>query len=332
MDGRMLMEDHADIAVELLRRMKRTRWVEETIAERYPQGEMRCPTHLSTGQEAVGVAAGMALRREDQAVSTHRSHAHYLGKGGDLKRMIAELYGKETGCSRGRGGSMHLVDVSVGFLASTAIVGNSIAVGVGAALSNKLLGNGLVSCVFMGDAIAETGVFHESINFAVLKSLPVLFICENNLYSVYTHLRDRQPEERRIWELAAAHGARAESGDGNDAWGAYVQICTALSHIRAGNGPVFLEFSTYRWREHCGPYYDDDLGYRPEGELEQWKARDPVAKLEGQLVEMNMLSSGDVKAMEAEIRTETDEAFCFAEDSPFPSPEQAFTRLFSEQE
>jgi len=173
-----------DLRRELLFQMKRIRRVEEQIAARYPEGRMRCPTHLSTGQEAVAAAVGKALRRDDLAVSGHRAHAHYLGKGGDLKAMIAEIYGKVGGCSRGRGGSMHLIDVSVGFEGSTAIVANSIPVGVGMALAAKLKKSGQVSCVFFGDGAVEEGVFYDSVNFAVVKQLPVLFLCENNLYSV----------------------------------------------------------------------------------------------------------------------------------------------------
>ena len=163
--------------------MKRIRLIEEEIARRYPEGKMRCPTHLSVGQEAVAAAVGMALRENDLAVSGHRAHAHYLGKGGNFKQMLLEIYGKEGGCSAGKGGSMHLIDEKIGFMGSTAIVGGTIPVGVGLALGMQLKETDQVSCIFHGDAVLETGVFFESVNFAVLKKLPVLFICENNLYS-----------------------------------------------------------------------------------------------------------------------------------------------------
>ena len=193
-----LIKEKINVAVELLRRMKRIRLTEETIAERYSEWKMRCPTHLCTGQEAIGAAVGLALRKDDFVVSTHRAHGHYLGKGGDLKRMLAEIYGKSTGCSSGKGGSMHLIDESVSFMGSTAIVGSTIPVGVGLGLSIRLNNTDQISCIFFGDGAVEEGVFYESLNFAALKKLPVLFICENNLYSVYSPFKVRQPAGRKI--------------------------------------------------------------------------------------------------------------------------------------
>src|SRR5689334_37007 len=171
-----------ELSRKLLFDMLRIRAVEESIAARYSEQKMRCPTHLSVGQEGVSAAIGAVLRHTDLAVSGHRAHAHYLAKGGDLKAMIAEIYGKATGCSRGKGGSMHLVDESVGFMGSTAIVGGTVPVGVGLAYPMKLKRSDQITCIFLGDAVVETGVFFESVNFAVLKKLPVLFLCENNLY------------------------------------------------------------------------------------------------------------------------------------------------------
>jgi len=259
--------------ISLLHSMYRIRMVEEEIASHYSEGEMRCPTHLSIGQEAVAAAVGAVLRKEDLVVSGHRAHAHYLGKGGDLSRMMAEIYGKAAGCSGGKGGSMHLVDHDAGFVGSTAIVGGTLPVGVGLGYGIKLSKTDQVSCIFLGDAVAEAGVFLESINFSVLKELPVLFICENNLYSVYSPLSVRQPKNREIWRMAKAMGIDASYGDGNDALSVLDKVSTAVSKIRSGGGPVFIEFSTYRWREHCGPLYDNDLGYRTQSEFLEWKAR-----------------------------------------------------------
>ncbi len=205
-----------ETAKSLLYGMKRIRAVEETIAARYREGKMRCPTHLCTGQEAVSAGVGALLRPDDFAVSTHRAHGHYLGKGGDLKAMLAEIYGKATGCSSGKGGSMHLIDESVHFMGSTSIVGGTIPVGTGLGFSIWLHGTDQVSCVFLGDGAGEEGVFYESLNFAALKKLPVLYVCENNLYSVYSPLGVRQPEGRRIHEMARSIGVRSDSGDGND--------------------------------------------------------------------------------------------------------------------
>jgi TPP-dependent pyruvate/acetoin dehydrogenase alpha subunit len=318
------------LGVELLRRMKRIRLTEETIAARYCEWKIRCPTHLCTGQEAVAAAVGLALRTNDFVISTHRSHGHYLGKGGDLERMIAEIYGKETGCSSGKGGSMHLIDLDVGFKGSTAIVGGTIPVGVGLGLSIKLHGTDQVSCVFFGDGSTEEGVFYESLNFAVLKRLPVLFICENNLYSVYSPLSVRQPAGRKIYEVAAAIGCMAAHGEGNDALEVYKLVSDAIKDLRNGNGPRFFEFATYRWREHCGPNFDNDIGYRTEDEFLSWKERDPIRSLERSLLSQSEITSLYVKEMEASLQKEVDEAFEYAEKSPFPAEEKTFTDLFQE--
>ena len=210
---------------------------EEEIAARYSEWKMRCPTHLSIGQEAVAAAVGKVLRRDDFAVSGHRAHAHYLGKGGNLPAMIAELYGKATGCSRGRGGSMHLIDLSVGFEGSTAIVANSIPVGVGLALAAKLKNTGQVSCIFFGDGAVEEGVFYESVNFAAVKKLPVLFLCENNLYSVYTPLHIRQPAVRKIHAMARGLGLESCDGDGNDVESVYQITADAVNRLRRASPP-----------------------------------------------------------------------------------------------
>ncbi len=316
------------VAIQLFQCMKLIRFVEEAIANRYSEQKMRCPTHLSIGQEAVAAGVCLSLNRDDQVFGTHRSHAHYIAKGGDIKAMIAEIYGKTTGCSSGKGGSMHLVDLSVGFMGSTSIVGNTIPVGVGAALANRLHKNGRISCVFFGDAAVEEGVFHESANFAVLKKLPVLFVCENNLYSVYSPLKVRQPEGREIWKFAAAYGMPSDHGDGNDALEVFEKAQTALEHIRRGDGPYFLEFATYRWREHCGPNFDNDLGYRTEEEYLSWKEKDPLKLLELQLLGQGIIRRDDIEEMRVNIQQEVDQAFDFAERSPFPDPKEAFTGLY----
>ena len=310
--------------------MKRIRAVEEEIVARYAENKMRCPTHLSIGQEAVAAAVGLALRRDDLAVSGHRAHAHYLGKGGEMKAMIAEIYGKVTGCARGKGGSMHLIDEAAGFMGSTAIVGGTVPVGVGLAYGMKLKRSTQASCVFIGDAVAEAGVFFESANFAALKKLPVLFLCENNLYSVYSHLRVRQPEGRRIADMVRGIGIPSEQGDGNDAETVFDLASRALAEIRAGGGPRFLEFATYRWREHCGPLYDNDIGYRTEAEFLEWKAKEPIARYEAVLLQRNAVTRDQLAAMDAHIAQEVRAAFDFADASPFPEPAEAFTDLYAQ--
>ena len=211
------MSDLSDSTYRLYRSMLRVRMIEQAIAAEYSNQEMRCPVHLSIGQEVAAAAVCDVLRQEDWALSSHRSHAHYLAKGGDLNRMIAELYGKATGCSGGFGGSMHLTDLKAGFIGATPIVGSSIPIAVGAALSAKQQGLDKVVVAFFGDGALETGVAHESMNFASVHQLPILFVCENNLYSVYSPLSVRQPPNRPLCELPKAHGILSESIIGDDA-------------------------------------------------------------------------------------------------------------------
>ncbi len=317
------------IRLGLFREMYYVRLVEEEIAARYPGEQMRCPVHLSIGQEGVPAGFALAVRDTDFAVSTHRGHAHYLAKGGDLGAMIAEIYGKSTGCSKGKGGSMHLIDLSVRFMGSTAIVGNSIPIGVGLGLSSQLRVEDDVSCIFLGDGAVEEGVFFESLNFAAVKKLPVLFVCENNLYSVYSPFRVRQPESRSIARMVEAFGVKSVQADGNDAELVYQTLTEAFREIRNGGGPVFIEFSTYRWREHCGPSFDDDLGYRSDEEVAYWKLRDPIKlltdKLSREVSDFDVISNEMISQLKAKIEI----AFKFAEDSPFPDPSEAFTGVYS---
>ena len=318
------------LRLQLLHGVKRIRHVEEQIAAKYPEGKMRCPTHLSIGQEAPATGVCAALRRDDLAVSSHRGHAHYLAKGGDLKAMLAEIYGKKTGCAQGRGGSMHLVDHAAGFTGSTAIVANSVPVGVGLALAMQLRGEDRVCCIFIGDAVVETGAFHEAANFAVVRKLPVLFVCENNFYSVYSPLSVRQPPGRVIHKLAEAIGLRAAGEYGNDVEAVYRCAARAAGEVRSGSGPQFLECATYRWREHCGPNYDDDLRYRDETEVREWLARDPVATYENVLLQEGVVSEEQLRELQRQIEAEAREAFAFAEASPFPDPSEAFAGVYRE--
>ncbi len=292
----------------------RIRLVEEAIAGEYPKQEMRCPVHLSIGQEAAAVGICQALRSDDWVFSAHRCHAHYLAKGGDLTRMLAEIYGRSIGCVGGRGGSMHLSDLDSGFVAATPIVGSTIPIAVGAALTSQLNATSRVVVAFFGEAAVETGVLHESINFACVRKLPVIFACENNQYSVYSPMEVRQPGNRRPSEAAAGHGLPTSVVDGNDVQAVWVASTDAVARARAGDGPTFIEMPTYRSRQHCGPDFDDDLQYRPPGEVASWSERDPVElALERLLVadphfELEPISS----ALEAEIET----SFQIAKSAP----------------
>lgn len=268
----------------LYREMLRIRRIEEAIAGRYAEQEMRCPVHLSIGQEAVAAGVCAALTQQDGVFSGHRAHAHYLAKGGDLTAMLAEIYGMAEGCCKGIGGSMHMIDLAAGFLGAVPIVGATVPLAVGAAWAAKLRGENRVITVFLGDGTFEEGVVYESINFAVLHRLPVLFVCENNLYACYTRLSTRQPG-RPIHQVAAACGCNALAVDGNDALAVFAAASSAVAGLRGGNQPVFLECSTYRWLEHCGPNCDDHLDYRPRMELAEWKSKCPVNRLATMLVD-----------------------------------------------
>ena len=305
--------------LELYKTALRIRLVESRIAARYSEGNMRCPVHLSIGQEIPSAIFEQVKRFGDSAISTHRAHAHYLAMGGNLPRMIAEIYGKVTGCSKGRGGSMHLIDLEKGFLGSSAIVGNSIPVGVGVAYAKQLNNDKSVSFIFLGDGAIEEGSFYESVNFAAVHKLPAVFVVENNLYSVYTGLIPRQPQGRSISKLASAIGIYCDSVDDSDFSGSYAKFLSVTEHARSGKGPSLIEINTYRKLEHCGPNDDDNLGYRPADELSQFKGRDLITQLESNL----SLSVEELDSIEIEIQAEIDDAFIFAESSPFPTFEQA---------
>ncbi len=301
----------------LLRQLLRIRLAEEKIVELYPEQQMRCPVHLCIGQEAVAVGVCQHLKRDDVVMSAHRSHGHYLAKGGDLKSLFAELYGKETGCAKGRGGSMHLIDLSVNFWGATPVVGGSIPVAAGIALADHLNQRKNISVVFFGDAAVEEGVFHETLNFAALKKLPVLFVCENNLLSVNTHIEKRQPQ-RPITNLAQAHGLVCFREDGNDVLKVYETACNAVAHVRSGQGPAFIEFLTYRYREHCGPNEDVGHGSRTKEEFASWQARCPVENFKKYLLVQGVMDENEIENISKQLNGEIDEAVRFAKASPFP--------------
>ncbi|MCZ7644138.1 MAG: thiamine pyrophosphate-dependent dehydrogenase E1 component subunit alpha [Planctomycetota bacterium] len=308
----------------------RIRLIEEEIAARYGEQEMRTPVHLSIGQEACAVGACAALRTSDYAFGSHRSHGHYLAKGGDLTAMLAELYGRATGCCRGKGGSMHLVDLKVGFLGATSIVASTIPIAAGSAFASKLRGEDRVTAVFLGEAATEEGVFHEAANFATLHKLPLVFFCENNLYSVYSGLEVRQPAHRPTWASAKGHGLRVLYGDGNDLEEAYELSLKSVDAARAGEGPVFLELATYRWREHCGHNYDNHIGYRTEAEYQAWRARCPIERAQQRLIADGLLGAAEVDEMRARIDAEVKAAFEAARNAPWPEPEEMATQVYAE--
>lgn len=309
----------------------RIRRIEERLAVLYAEQEMRCPTHFSIGQEAVAVGTISALTPQDVVMGAHRSHAIYLAKGGSLNAMIAELYGKATGCTGGRGGSMHLSDPDVGFLGSTPIVGSTIPIAAGVAFGDLLQGRSRIVAVFFGDGATETGIFHETVNFALLHRLPLLMVCENNLYSIFTGLEERQPSHRTIVDVVAGHGMPAERCDGQDVEAVRSTAERLVHEIRAGGGPRFVEYLTYRFVEHCGPNPERRLGHRSAEELEAWERRDPVLIERQRLEAAGLLPPATLSALEQEIAAEIDAALAFASSSPYPSAASLTSDVYAPQ-
>lgn len=318
----------ADWLLGLYRAMLRIRLIEEEIAARYGEEKMRCPVHLSVGQEAAAVGVCAALRPGDKAFSTHRCHGHYLAMGGSLKAMLAELYGRAAGCCGGRGGSMHLFDEAVGLMASVPIVGSNLPLAGGAALAIRQTGGDNVAVAFLGDGAVEEGVWHEVANFATVHRLPLVVVLENNLYSVYTNLADRQPA-RPLTELALPYRLLALQADGNDVLASHGVMAEAVAHARGGAGPVLVVLDTYRWREHCGPNYDNDIGYRSVAEFEAWRGRCPVLRFGADLRRRGLLDDQADQAMAAQIAGEIADALAFADAAPFPDPSTAAEGVYA---
>jgi TPP-dependent pyruvate/acetoin dehydrogenase alpha subunit len=301
----------------------RIRRVEEEIARIYPSDKLKSPVHLSIGQEAVAAAMCAPLTREDTVFCTYRSHAAYLAKGGDLKQMLAEMYGKVTGCTKGKGGGMHLIDPEAGVMGASAVVGTTIANAVGYAYSVKLRRKNTVVMSFFGDGGSEEGVFAESLNFAVLKKLPIVFVCENNGYAIHTHQSKRQglPD---ICGRAKAAGVTSELITDNDILKMHERAAATVDGLRKGTatGPFFFECQTYRWKEHVGPNEDFKLGYRTKDQAQAWIDNDQVKRLAA------LLPAGKRKKIESQVEAEIQDAVAFAEESPFPDISELTTDVF----
>ncbi len=309
---------HEESLQKLLSRMLYIRMVEVAIAGEYPKGEIRCPTHLCIGEEAIAVGVSAHLRQEDIVFSTHRSHGHYLAKGGDLSAMIAELYGKATGCAKGIGGSQHLIDLSVNFWGSAPIVASTIPVAVGVAFSVAAKKENRIVVCFFGEAATEEGVFFESINFAALKKLPILFVCENNFYSTNTPLAERQAKRSNAEVVGAMGIGLARREDGNDVGKVTRTASEAVRYVRSGRGPAFVEFVTYRTLEHCGPF-PDPAGFRPQSEKLSWQKKDPVKRLVGHLRKYKRIDERKLDVLKKSIESRISKAFTFAKKSPYPT-------------
>ncbi len=317
------MKDIPDsIYKRIYRSLKKIRVVEEKIAEIYPTDKIKSPVHLSIGQEAVSVGVCEAMEASDIAFGTYRGHALYLARGGDLKKMIAELYGKFDGCGKGKAGSMHLVDIDKGVMGTSAIVASTIPNAVGYAYAAKIKNNKIAVASFFGDGAVEEGVFFESLNFASLKKLPILFICENNQYAIHSHLKDRQPDDDILGRVRS-FGIQAERIENNDVSKIYKTAKKMLNRIKSDQGgPCFLECLTYRWLEHVGPNEDFELGYRTKDEAKPWIVNDQLAVVASKL-------GGDEKQdIHRAIENELRDAFEYAQSCEFPGCEELYTDVF----
>jgi acetoin:2,6-dichlorophenolindophenol oxidoreductase subunit alpha len=300
--------------------MLRIRLCEESFVDPIIKGAVRTPCHLYTGQEAVAAGVCATLKDKDYLFGNHRSHGHYLAKGGSMQELVAEIYGKETGCSRGRGGSMHLINPAKGIMGAAPIVAGTISLALGAALSSNIRKDKRVTVSFFGDGATGEGVLYESLNFASLKNLPILFVCENNLYATHMPISECRTHNN-IVRTGMPFCVDSYRIDGNDVLKVYEVSKRAIAACRTGKGPVFLECMTYRLRGHVGP--DDNIqgthtDIRPKKEIAAWHAKDPLKRFESYLSKHDVLNIDDFELIREQVKKEVDVAFAFAQSSPYP--------------
>jgi pyruvate dehydrogenase E1 component alpha subunit len=312
----------------LYRSMLRIRRIEEEIERRYPEDQMKTPIHLVIGQEATAVGCCAALRQTDLLYASHRTHGVYLAKGGDLRAMLCELHCRVNGCAASRGGSMHLIDQQVGLAGSSAIVGGAVPIATGAALAMQMRREDRVVVGLLGDAGTEEGVTSESLNFAALKKLPIVYFCENNFYSVQSPLSSRQPP-RAIHRWAAAHDVAARLVDGTNVLAVHDAVQQAAARARAGDGATFIEAQVYRFRAHGGHGDDSHTGYRDEAERRSWEAHCPIDQFAAFLRAARLLDAKDVEQMEYDIAREIADAFAFALASPAPTERDLISHIYA---
>ncbi|MEW6200604.1 MAG: thiamine pyrophosphate-dependent enzyme, partial [bacterium] len=315
-----------ELYIAMLKKMLLIRKFEEHLAEAFADGKL--PTfavHLSIGQEAVAAGACMALKPDDIINTTHRGHGHLIAKGADVKAMMAELYGKNTGTCKGKGGSMHVIDTSIGIMGSNGIVGAGIVLGAGAALASSLLGDGRVSVVFFGDGAANQGMFHEGLNFAAVKKLPVVFILENNEYGEFTPLAEHSGIVE-LWKRAGAYGFEGLRINGNDARAVFREVHRAVEKARAGGGPTLIECMTYRWRGHME---GEGEGYRTPEEKQERMKQCPIQRLRRELENEGILAPGEFEKMEKRAQTLIDEAVQAALGAPDPAPDALYSDIYA---
>jgi len=317
-----------ELYVNILQKMIEIRVFEERVAKIAKNNEIQTPVHLYVGQEAIASTVCSVLNNDDYVVSTHRSHGHYIAKGGDLNKIMAEIYCRETGCSKGHGGSMHIIDRSVGYLGSSAIVAGSVSIAVGAAFTAKLKGTNQVSVAFFGDGATDEGVFYESLNFATLYKLPIIFVCENNGFS--THLPGFTRQSNPIVsERIKGFNINVEKVDGNNPLEILDSITKIVDIARKGDGPSLLECDTFRWLSHVGYWQDLDVGYRKKKDVEMWMDRCPIKFFSNVLLEKNILTEKEINKMWTSIKDKIEDYVLFAKKSPLPNPVNLFDGLYS---
>lgn len=316
--------------IGLYRKMLEIRFAEESFIDPISNGEVRCPVHLYSGEEAIAVGVCAALQDTDYIFGNHRSHGHFLAKGGKLKELVAEIYGKDTGCSRGRGGSMHLIDPEVGMLGGAPIVAGTISLAIGAALASIIRNDNRVSVTFFGDGATNEGVLFEAMNFAALKKLPVIFVCENNLYATHMPVEECRPA-CNIVNIASPFGIANACVDGNDVLEMYDSAVKAVEFCKDGQGPYFIEALTYRLRGHVGP--DDNIqgthtDIRPKDEIEMWKKKDPIDNFEKRLLADGVLSELEVSDIKSHIYQSVQDAHAFSKQSLYPKESELNAYVF----
>ena len=300
---------------ETYKRMIEARAFEEKVSYFFSMGMIHGTTHLSIGEEASGVASCMALRADDYITSTHRGHSQVIGKGIDLNKMMAELLGKATGYCNGKGGSMHIADVTVGNLGANGVVGGGHSLAVGAALTQQMKKTGKIVLCFFGDGAANEGSFHEAMNLASIWKLPVIFYCENNLYGMSMPFKKHMNIEN-IADRAASYGMPGYIVDGNDAVAVYNLIEEAAQYVRSGQGPVLVESKTYRWLGHSK---SDANKYRTKEEIEEWKMKCPINRMRNYLLDRDIMTEDELSGMEKTANDDIEAAVKFAQESPYPS-------------
>ena len=318
--------DNEDLKI-MFRRMLTIRRFEERAILEYQEGNLYGFIHSYIGQEAIATGVCFHLRNDDRIVSNHRGHGHCIAKGADMKRMMAEIFGKKTGYCKGKGGSMHIADFEIGMLGANGIVGAGLPIATGSALAAQLEDKGGVSAVFFGDGACGEGEFHESLNLASIWKLPIVFVCENNMYGVNTPTSYSMAAEN-VADRASAYSMPGEVADGNNLFTVFETAEKAVKRARAGEGPSLIEFRTYRWRAHFEGDGMPDL--RPGDELEEWKKKCPVAFMERHLLESGVMDNGEMRDLDAEIVSLVQEAVEFAEQSPDPDPEDALEDIFAD--